>query len=330
MQSHKNNIILNKQNWQEYLVEFRRLAPNFRWNEFSDAARSIGLGEMNKQDSISVIDDPECSDVLCNYVRLPDDFYAKEICKRCATIRRIIKVWGDGKDVATLCEDLKSRQSYYSDEFSRAKSWGVKFERHGRIGRSGMTYSEKRELLSKIIPSLSSTYGEVKINNPELELLYLEDWSTFQTERTAMLAQNNIETSSNNNNQELITNFENLYQPLRCMFGHIIAEGPSIFHDFALNTRPFVGTTSMNPVCSHLSANAALVTSDQLVLDPFCGTGSLLVGAAYLGETEQIVFFCMYLCMYSVYIYICIVYMYVYVYCTLTDTYILLLLLLCL
>jgi tRNA (guanine10-N2)-methyltransferase len=76
---------------------------------------------------------------------------------------------------------------------------------------------------------------------------------------------------------------ELVYQPLRYFFGRVVAEGPGIVNDFALSTRPFVGTTAMNALCAHLSANAAQVLPGQCVLDPFCGTGSLLVAAAYLG-----------------------------------------------
>jgi SAM-dependent methyltransferase len=39
----------------------------------------------------------------------------------------------------------------------------------------------------------------------------------------------------------------------------------------------------MDPVVSHVAANAARITPGQLVLDPFCGTGSLLLSCAYLG-----------------------------------------------
>ena len=39
----------------------------------------------------------------------------------------------------------------------------------------------------------------------------------------------------------------------------------------------------MNALSAHLCANAAHIEAGQMVLDPFCGTGSLLIAAAYLG-----------------------------------------------
>ena len=39
----------------------------------------------------------------------------------------------------------------------------------------------------------------------------------------------------------------------------------------------------MNALSAHLCANAARIEAGQTVLDPFCGTGSLLIAAAHLG-----------------------------------------------
>ena len=39
----------------------------------------------------------------------------------------------------------------------------------------------------------------------------------------------------------------------------------------------------MNALSAHLCANAAHIEAGQTVLDPFCGTGSLLIAAAHLG-----------------------------------------------
>ena len=39
----------------------------------------------------------------------------------------------------------------------------------------------------------------------------------------------------------------------------------------------------MNALSAHLCANAAHIEAGQMVLDPFCGTGSLLIAAAHLG-----------------------------------------------
>jgi 16S rRNA G966 N2-methylase RsmD len=45
----------------------------------------------------------------------------------------------------------------------------------------------------------------------------------------------------------------------------------------------YIGTTTMDAVVSHLAAVAASVGPGDLILDPFCGTGSLIIACASLG-----------------------------------------------
>lgn len=52
---------------------------------------------------------------------------------------------------------------------------------------------------------------------------------------------------------------------------------------FSLKTRTFIANTSMDPMLSLISANAAKVGQNDIVYDPFVGSGSLLVAAAYKG-----------------------------------------------
>ena len=60
-------------------------------------------------------------------------------------------------------------------------------------------------------------------------------------------------------------------------------EGPPICSDFEVRGRPYIGTSTLDALSSHIAANAALVRPGFVVLDPFCGTGSLLLSSAFLG-----------------------------------------------
>lgn len=63
-----------------------------------------------------------------------------------------------------------------------------------------------------------------------------------------------------------------------------IADGNrNMIKDISLKTRKFIGNTSMDPTLSVLMANQAMVSNGDLVLDPFVGSGSLLVPAAKFG-----------------------------------------------
>lgn len=56
-----------------------------------------------------------------------------------------------------------------------------------------------------------------------------------------------------------------------------------LIKQLSLKTRKFIGNTSMDPQLSLLMANQAQVKNGDIVLDPFVGSGSLLVAAAQFG-----------------------------------------------
>jgi tRNA G10 N-methylase Trm11 len=76
---------------------------------------------------------------------------------------------------------------------------------------------------------------------------------------------------------------EEVFSSERSIFGRIVAEGVSVKSLFAIRDRPFVGTTTLDPVASHLAAVSAHISPGSYCLDPFCGTGSLLIACANLG-----------------------------------------------
>ena len=138
------------------------------------------------------------------------------------------------------------------------------------------------ELLFQFNSILRRLNGEVDLLNPSHDLVYLEDWHNYQ-HTLNLQAANSL---SKKTNATLITNTSLDYSSMRSILGRIVASGPNIMTNFCLKVRPFVGTTTMNPVSAHLTAVAALVGQGDLVLDPFCGTASLLVAAANLGTVQ--------------------------------------------
>ncbi|XP_047369767.1 tRNA (guanine(10)-N2)-methyltransferase homolog isoform X2 [Vespa velutina] len=63
-----------------------------------------------------------------------------------------------------------------------------------------------------------------------------------------------------------------------------IADGQrDLIQKFSLKRRKFIGNTSMDPQLSLIMANQAQIKTGDIVLDPFVGTGSLLVAASHFG-----------------------------------------------
>ena len=114
------------------------------------------------------------------------------------------------------------------------------------------------------------------------ELLFLEDWSSWRqwddarAAAAAAAAAAGAMTASEPP-APATTDGDSGYVPLQSVFGRVVCEGPNIMTDYDLKKRPFIGTTTMDAVCSHLAAAAARVSEGDLVLDPFCGTGRCVV-----------------------------------------------------
>lgn len=73
-------------------------------------------------------------------------------------------------------------------------------------------------------------------------------------------------------------------KPHDLFFGRWIADGQrELIQKLSLKTRKFIGNTSMDPQLSLFMANQAQVKSGDIILDPFVGSGSLLVAASHFG-----------------------------------------------
>eukprot|EP01084_Bolivina_argentea_P312914 541793_1 len=64
---------------------------------------------------------------------------------------------------------------------------------------------------------------------------------------------------------------------------YIAGSSRDIIRKFSLKKRKYVGSTSLDSELSFLMANQCKIKNGHIVLDPFCGTGSLLIAATYFG-----------------------------------------------
>ncbi|TMS10715.1 tRNA (guanine(10)-N2)-methyltransferase-like protein [Larimichthys crocea] len=124
----------------------------------------------------------------------------------------------------------------------------------------GQTHSELRTSLLKY-PSenMALEYlpfeGTVSLKSPQHIFCLLEDYGTDP---------NNIPE-----------------QPFYVYFGRWIADGQrELIRSHSVKNRHFIGNTSMDAALSFIMANHAKVKENDVVFDPFVGTGSLLVACS--------------------------------------------------
>lgn len=288
------NTVADINTWKRYLVEFRGIYANFRLLELKEIVATLLYAEVDCSTADSLVDQmrfelsiPDSADVrypLCVYTHLPNDAIARAAAERSCLIRSIVEVWADSTTSNDLVGQMDANfdriitPTYLSDTNSNS-TWKVEFRRFGRKGKSGLDIQGKQRLLSQFAPLLKKLNGSVDLMQPQHQLLYMEDWHSFHAESNEAIEKMKLNAS----NMDLISDII----PRRVFFGRIVGNGCSVQTIYDLKQRPFIGTTSMSAVSSHLTAVFSRTSADNdakpIVLDPFCGTGSLLVAGAHLG-----------------------------------------------
>ncbi|XP_074030901.1 tRNA (guanine(10)-N(2))-methyltransferase TRMT11 [Leptinotarsa decemlineata] len=175
------------------------------------------------------------------------------LASRSVSLRNCLELWSRAKTVQNLHEKLKNvPPKIMAPYFRPEKSFKIEVETFCRH----FTQKEKIDKIETF--SYLPLEGPVNLKNPDVTLQYIEYYGTIS-----------------NNPPEL---------PYEVFFGRWVASGlRQLIKKLSLKTRKFIGNTSMDPQLSLLMANQAKVKEGDIILDPFVGTGSLLVAAAHFG-----------------------------------------------
>ncbi|XP_034828688.1 tRNA (guanine(10)-N2)-methyltransferase homolog isoform X2 [Maniola hyperantus] len=254
--------------WRRYLMWFAHEHVDFRYAEIQSI---LSLFDM----PIKYIEKP-CISKPYWVVELPSEECVKKIASRSVLIKNCIELWARAKTEARLHENLKSSinndtgswictdtSNDRSDlhicpsELLEACSDGDKsFKIEVETFCKHFTMREKVEKIEKF--SYLPLKGPVKLKNPDVTLSYLEFYGVDP---------NNVPE-----------------HPHDLFFGRWVADGQrDLIQVHSLKRRQFIGNTSMDAQLSIIMANQAQVAPGHTVLDPFVGSGSLLVAAAHFG-----------------------------------------------
>lgn len=286
------------------MIEYRGNFPQFRTEEFYESLYYVSGGdyqfveEIKASSSIIIPDksvmeeklyDASMAPPLCMRVQGPLDLI-KSAAQRCSLLRSASIIWGDGEspEEAALDSDRNfeaivapSFAIRHESKMNHLNDWRVNFRRYGRS--KGWTNPEKINLLGKFNPLLRSLKGNVDLKDAAHDLIYLEDWHDFHWEvtlqRDQMVKRDGLGAKASSDEHD---DDDDGYTPHRAILGEIFEEPIKVESTFCLADRPFLGTTTMSALPAHLAAVAACVGRGDRVLDPFCGTGSLLLSCAYL------------------------------------------------
>jgi len=186
-------------------------------------------------------------------VSVPQESDIRKLMSRTMLIRAAFELWADAASYSELHEQLRcvpaSQLALYTPPH---QSFRIQVETFCK----NISTAEKIERIEEL--SYLDFEGPVRLNNPDHSFHLIEYYG---------LDQNKVPDT-----------------PYRVFFGRWICDGQrQIIHKLSLKKRKFIGNTSMDAELSLIMANQANVRPNSLVLDPFVGSGSLLVAAAYFG-----------------------------------------------
>jgi tRNA (guanine10-N2)-methyltransferase len=180
----------------------------------------------------------------------------RTLCSRSLLIKSAHELWCEGTTKAMLFEDMKKSPLMHLPQFAGS-------DRSFKI--TVMTFNKKTTTGDKVAKIEEMAFlpfeGPINLKNPDNEFTFLEYYARDQ----------NTETQSN--------------EPVEYYFGRFICDSSKRYqiHKYSLKDRKFISNTSMDPKLSTIMANIAKVNYGDFVLDPFVGSGSILVAAAEMG-----------------------------------------------
>ena len=178
----------------------------------------------------------------------------QKLIERATLLKSIIKIYGEGD---TMDEVINNVEKYNLEEFKKESESSETF----RFDIDFRGLSEKREKEIEMINKFHkfNFKGKVDIKNAK---------------RIFVIFRNTIE---NQKTKKVIST--------KYFFGRQLAGKDEkelrFYTKFVLTKRKYIGPTATDHLLSFLMANFAQIKEGQIVIDPFVGTGSLLIPPSY-------------------------------------------------
>ncbi|XP_065844049.1 tRNA (guanine(10)-N2)-methyltransferase homolog [Oscarella lobularis] len=222
----------------------------FRLPEFVSSAALAGIA------NAEIV--KECSHAACDLspfliVDLPSEDVARRIAQRSVLMKSVIDLWGFGSDLSSLKSSILAHLLDEKEKQFMLES--VTF----RIRIEAFNKKCTDEYSASLIKQLNFLpfKGRVNLRRPDHTFCLFLDYGTDSTTPA---------------------------QPYRLFFGREISmSSRHLLDSYSIKKRRYIGNTSMDTTLSFLMANQAKVKPGQLVLDPFVGTGSVLIACACYG-----------------------------------------------
>uniref|UniRef100_A0A6I8ND68 tRNA (guanine(10)-N(2))-methyltransferase TRMT11 n=1 Tax=Ornithorhynchus anatinus TaxID=9258 RepID=A0A6I8ND68_ORNAN len=186
-------------------------------------------------------------------INIPSEEIARNLMKRTVCAKSIFELWGHGKSPEELHNSLKNYPVEKMAPFLHSDST-YKINIH--TFNKTLSQEEKVKRIDEL--EFLPFEGKVNLKKPQHVFCILEDYGLDPNTAPE--------------------------RPFNIYFGRWIADGQrELIESYSVKKRHFIGNTSMDAGLAFIMTNHGRVKENDVVFDPFVGTGGLLVASAHFG-----------------------------------------------
>ncbi|XP_059158278.1 tRNA (guanine(10)-N2)-methyltransferase homolog [Physella acuta] len=239
---------LSREPLKRYLIQFAHDHLDFRLQEVKSIISLLGCKALLKDDDLGK-GNPFME------LELSSETDAKAIMHRSVLSKRIYELWADGECLSEVCEKINLLPEEITAPYTQeSSSFRIMVEAFNKK----ISTSEKIKRIEQLTTVNSTFRGKIDLSCPDHSFHLLEFYK-FDSVVAAT-------------------------KPEKVYFGRWVTDGQrNKIQEYHLQKRHFIANTSMDACLSLVMANLAQVKQDDLVIDPFVGSGSLLVSSAHYG-----------------------------------------------
>ena len=200
------------------------------------------------------------------------------ILAKCTLVRSVVELWGVGTSIASCASSAKAwiqntGRQIFDKQAHIDKSWKV------TIHTLGSKYSREEQDAMRNQFSFIDLKGPVRMKDLTNEFILIRE--------TELDATGCPQYPRHGLGKVLIPE-NDARPPLAVYFGRVLGDGRSMkgragIEQFSLNKRSYLGPTSMDTELSFIMTNLGQVRKGSFCMDPFVGTGSILLSCALRG-----------------------------------------------